>query len=299
MDLTHLQSFYRVVQAGGFSAAAESYGCSKGMLSRHVSALERALQTRLLQRTTRRQHLTEAGHQLYQQAEQIFADLRAAEQEITALTQEESGHLRFTCPASLGDQLIGPVMQAFTARCPQVTVALNFTNRPLDLIAEEHDIALRATPSPPANLSARLLGHLRDVVVVSPRWLMRYGRPASPQQLPVEHCFLQGDNPAWEQWHFRQGAQAVSLTLNGHLRANQYSSLLQLAMADVGIAKCPLLIAAPALQRGELVTLLDDWQTSVHPLYLLHVAQPNVPRKIQIFSGILQQWFQAHPQYLL
>lgn len=299
MDLTHLQSFYRVVQAGGFSAAAESYGCSKGMLSRHVSALERALQTRLLQRTTRRQHLTEAGHQLYQQAEQIFADLRAAEQEITALTQEESGHLRFTCPASLGDQLIGPVMQAFTARCPQVRVALNFTNRPLDLIAEEHDIALRATPSPPANLSARLLGHLRDVVVVSPRWLTRYGRPASPQQLPVEHCFLQGDNPAWEQWHFRQGAQAVSLTLNGRLRANQYSSLLQLAMADVGIAKCPLLIAAPALQRGELVTLLDDWQTSVHPLYLLHVAQPNVPRKIQIFSEILQQWFQAHPQYLL
>ncbi|MGL5769468.1 MAG: LysR family transcriptional regulator, partial [Plesiomonas shigelloides] len=73
MDLTHLQSFYRVVQAGGFSAAAESYDCSKGMLSRHVSALERALQTRLLQRTTRRQHLTEAGHQLYQQAEQIFA----------------------------------------------------------------------------------------------------------------------------------------------------------------------------------------------------------------------------------
>ena len=70
-------------------------------------------------------------------------------------------------------------------------------------------------------------------------------------------------------------------------------------MADVGIAKCPLLIAAPALQRGELVTLLDDWQTSVHPLYLLHVAQPNVPRKIQIFSEILQQWFQAHPQYLL
>ncbi|MGL5401853.1 MAG: LysR substrate-binding domain-containing protein, partial [Plesiomonas shigelloides] len=149
------------------------------------------------------------------------------------------------------------------------------------------------------NLSARLLGHLRDVVVVSPRWLTRYGRPASPQQLPVEHCFLQGDNPAWEQWHFRQGAQAVSLTLNGRLRANQYSSLLQLAMADVGIAKCPLLIAAPALQRGELVTLLDDWQTSVHPLYLLHVAQPNVPRKIQIFSEILQQWFQAHPQYLL
>lgn len=104
MDITHLASFYEVVQRGSFSAAADALGVSKGMLSRHVSALESALNAQLLQRTTRRLSLTEAGRVLHQQAGEIFALAREAEEGIRALTEEDSGRLRFTCPVSTGDR---------------------------------------------------------------------------------------------------------------------------------------------------------------------------------------------------
>lgn len=133
MDIAHLSSFYEVVQRGSFSAAADALGVSKGMLSRHVSALESALNAQLLQRTTRRLSLTEAGRTLYVQAGQIAALARQAEQDIQALTEEDSGRLRFTCPVSTGDRMVSELLARFAEICPGVEVELNFTNAMIDM----------------------------------------------------------------------------------------------------------------------------------------------------------------------
>ncbi len=183
MDITHLASFYEVVQRGSFSAAADALGVSKGMLSRHVSALESALNAQLLQRTTRRLSLTEAGRGLHQQAGEIFALAREAEEGIRALTEEDSGRLRFTCPVSTGDRMVSELLARFAELCPGVQVELNFTNAMIDMSQGENDIALRAMELIPDNLVALPLGRLKDVVVASPALLAREGIPATPYEL--------------------------------------------------------------------------------------------------------------------
>ncbi|MFQ2772434.1 LysR family transcriptional regulator [Aeromonas caviae] len=299
MDITHLASFYEVVQRGSFSAAADALGVSKGMLSRHVSALESALNAQLLQRTTRRLSLTEAGRVLHQQAGEIFALAREAEEGIRALTEEDSGRLRFTCPVSTGDRMVSELLARFAELCPGVQVELNFTNAMIDMSQGENDIALRAMELIPDNLVALPLGRLKDVVVASPALLAREGIPATPYELGGRSCLLQGHNPDWEQWHFRQGEEEARILVQGRMRANHYSTLLQLARAGMGFAKCPLMLVEASLARGELVAVLTEWQTGLHPIHVLHAQQRRVPRKIRLFKQVLAQWFAERPHYLL
>ncbi|MFM5867044.1 LysR family transcriptional regulator [Aeromonas caviae] len=299
MDITHLASFYEVVQRGSFSAAADALGVSKGMLSRHVSALESALNAQLLQRTTRRLSLTEAGRVLHQQAGEIFALAREAEEGIRALTEEDSGRLRFTCPVSTGDRMVSELLARFAELCPGVQVELNFTNAMIDMSQGENDIALRAMELIPDNLVALPLGRLKDVVVASPALLAREGIPATPYELGGRSCLLQGHNPDWEQWHFRQGEEEAHILVQGRVRANHYCTLLQLARAGMGFAKCPLMLVEASLARGELVAVLTEWQTGLHPIHVLHAQQRRVPRKIRLFKQVLAQWFAERPHYLL
>lgn len=299
MDITHLASFYEVVQRGSFSAAADALGVSKGMLSRHVSALESALNAQLLQRTTRRLSLTEAGRVLHQQAGEIFALAREAEEGIRALTEEDSGRLRFTCPVSTGDRMVSELLARFAELCPGVQVELNFTNAMIDMSQGENDIALRAMELIPDNLVALPLGRLKDVVVASPALLAREGIPATPYELGGRSCLLQGHNPDWEQWHFRQGEEEAHILVQGRVRANHYSTLLQLARAGMGFAKCPLMLVEASLARGELVAVLTEWQAGLHPIHVLHAQQRRVPRKIRLFKQVLAQWFAERPHYLL
>ncbi len=299
MDITHLASFYEVVQRGSFSAAADALGVSKGMLSRHVSALESALNAQLLQRTTRRLSLTEAGRVLHQQAGEIFALAREAEEGIRALTEEDSGRLRFTCPVSTGDRMVSELLARFAELCPGVQVELNFTNAMIDMSQGENDIALRAMELIPDNLVALPLGRLKDVVVASPALLAREGIPATPYELGGRSCLLQGHNPDWEQWHFRQGEEEAHILVQGRVRASHYSTLLQLARAGMGFAKCPLMLVEASLARGELVAVLTEWQTGLHPIHVLHAQQRRVPRKIRLFKQVLAQWFAERPHYLL
>ncbi|MEI4986363.1 LysR family transcriptional regulator [Aeromonas caviae] len=299
MDITHLASFYEVVQRGSFSAAADALGVSKGMLSRHVSALESALNAQLLQRTTRRLSLTEAGRVLHQQAGEIFALAREAEEGSRALTEEDSGRLRFTCPVSTGDRMVSELLARFAELCPGVQVELNFTNAMIDMSQGENDIALRAMELIPDNLVALPLGRLKDVVVASPALLAREGIPATPYELGGRSCLLQGHNPDWEQWHFRQGEEEAHILVQGRVRANHYSTLLQLARAGMGFAKCPLMLVEASLARGELVAVLTEWQTGLHPIHVLHAQQRRVPRKIRLFKQVLAQWFAERPHYLL
>lgn len=299
MDIAHLASFYEVVLRGSFSAAADTLGVSKGMLSRHVSALESSLNAQLLQRSTRRLSLTEAGKTLYQQAGEIFALARQAEQDIQALTEEDSGRLRFTCPISTGDRMVSELITRFAALCPGVAVELNFTNQVVDMTQGENDIALRAINEVPDNLVALPLGRLKDVVVASPALVAREGKPATPYELGGLSCLPMGSNPAWEQWHFSRKGEEAHILVQGRVRANQYSTVIELARAGMGYAKCPLVAVDTLLATGELVTVLDDWQSGLHQLHVLHAQQRRVPRKIRLFKQVQAQWFADHPRYLL
>jgi len=223
------------------------------------------------------------------QAGQIFALARQVEQDIQALTEEDSGRLRFTCPVSTGDAMVSELLARFAELCPGVEVELNFTNAMIDMSQGENDIALRAMDQVPDNLVALPLGQLKDVVVASPALLAREGLPATPYELGGRPCLRQGHNPAWEQWHFRKAGEEAHILVQGKVRANHYSTVLQLARAGMGFAKCPLMLVETSLARGELVAVLTDWQTGLHPLHVLHAQQRRVPRKIRLFKQVLAQ----------
>jgi DNA-binding transcriptional LysR family regulator len=178
-------------------------------------------------------------------------------------------------------------------------VELNFTNQMVDMSQGENDIALRAMNEVPDNLVALPLGRLKDVVVASPALVAREGRPATPYELSGRSCLLQGHNPAWEQWHFIREGEEAHILVQGRVRANHYSTVLQLARAGMGYAKCPLMLVESLLTAGELVTVLDDWQSGLHQLHVLHAQQRRVPRKIRLFKQVLAQWFAERPNYLL
>jgi DNA-binding transcriptional LysR family regulator/preprotein translocase subunit Sec61beta len=224
---------------------------------------------------------------------------REAEEGIRALTEEDSGRLRFTCPVSTGDRMVSELLARFAELCPGVQVELNFTNAMIDMSQGENDIALRAMELIPDNLVALPLGRLKDVVVASPALLAREGIPATPYELGGRSCLLQGHNPDWEQWHFRQGEEEAHILVQGRVRANHYSTLLQLARAGMGFAKCPLMLVEASLARGELVAVLTEWQTGLHPIHVLHAQQRRVPSKIRLFKQVLAQWFAERPHYLL
>ena len=127
----------------------------------------------------------------------------------------------------------------------------------------------------------------------------REGRPATPYELSGRSCLLQGHNPAWEQWHFIREGEEAHILVQGKVRANHYSTVLQLARAGMGYAKCPLMLVESLLTAGELVTVLDEWQSGLHQLHVLHAQQRRVPRKIRLFKQVLAQWFAERPNYLL
>ena len=297
MDIAQLESFYQVVRHGSFSAAADALDVSKGALSRHVTALEASLCAQLLQRTTRRLVLTEAGQSLYAQAGQIFALKLHAEQSVRALTEEESGVLRFTAPVSTGERLVADLVARFGQLCPQVRLELDLSNAPQDLSLGQSDLALRAMERLPEDLVARHIGRLKDLVVASPALLARVGAPQTPFELAARPCLLQGSNPAWDEWCLLRQGEEARVTVQGTVRVNHYGSALRLAEAGVGLAKAPLLLVEEALAAGRLVQVLPEWHGALHPLYLLHAPQRPLPAKLRRFKELILAWFEDHPHY--
>ena len=202
MNLSYLQSYCAVINSGSFAAAADALLVSKGLVSRHVQHLEADLGVVLLHRTTRVIRMSEAGQKLYNEAQKIFSIATQVQRDITDLTQEASGLLRFTASVSIGDRIIQDVLPAFREQCPEVVLELNFSNRALDLASGENDIALRAFETLSDLAVAKSIGKIRNVLVASPRYLAGRTELISINQLSEHNCILSSHQERWNMWHF-------------------------------------------------------------------------------------------------
>jgi len=280
--MANIEALVAVVEAGTFSAAGDRLGVAKSVISRRVSQLEQHLGSRLLNRTTRRLVLTDAGRHFYQRAAQILADLDDAEQDVASETAGLRGALRLAAPLSFGLAHLSEALTAFLERHPAIELYLDLNDRSINLVEEGFDLAVRIGDLRDSTLIARRLGTSRTVTCASRAYLERHGIPRHPDEL-TRHIGLQYSNTSYRrQWQYE--------TPDGHtlhaqpqirMRANNGEALACAAAAGIGITAGPTFILARYMEEGRLQRILTDFG---QPSTGIHVVTPPgrlVPRRVQ------------------
>jgi DNA-binding transcriptional LysR family regulator len=290
LDLNAALVLVRVVQAGSFRAAAQALGMPKTTVSRKVSELEAQLGVQLLQRTTRRHSLTDAGVAFVEEAEAAIARLEAAQEAVAELQREPRGTLRVTTAVTIGELFLAPVLAEFLEAFPAVDVLLQLTDRPVDLVAERFDVAIRAGVLPESSLIAIRLGSSTFRVVASPAYLTRHGTPQRPSDLTSHAClrFTRSGLEVRSNWPFGSGARASEVPVAGRLVSDDFVVLRTAAEQGLGIARLPGLLVHESIQAGRLVALLDDQAPPADPLHLLYPGGGRLPARTRAFIDFVQ-----------
>ena len=294
--LTALRVFHAIAEQGSFVAAAERLAISPAMASKHIGALERELGTRLMQRTTRRLTLTEAGQDYAQRAAIILAQLEEAAAAAMQQGQEARGTLRLAAPLSFGMRHLGPWLEQLQQQHPQLRLELELSDRQVDLVEEGFDLALRISTQPlSGGLIARPLATLDTLVCAAPDYLARHGSPQHPQQLGSHACLRYRQQQSQAVWQFRHGGEALQVAVSGPLEANNGDVLVDAACAGMGIVYQPRFLLAAALARGQLQPLLPGYQTLQAEVYAVYPARRYLPMKVQVLLQCLQQQLSQPP----
>ena len=274
-DLNAMLLFAKVVEHGSYSAAARATGLQTSKLSRRIAELERQLGVRLLQRTTRRVSVTDVGQSYYLHCAALAAEAAAAQDAIDRTRSTPQGLVRMSCPISLIEGAVGPILARFLMLHPLVRVYVDMTNRRVDLIEEGFDIALRVR-TPPLEASELAMRRISDnfaMVVASPALLEQYPRPVHPRdlaRLPTVSMTTPGDQYVW---HFReQDGTAIAVTHTPRLMTDSFKALHEAATAGVGVAYLPQFVAEESVSSGALQRVLPEFSL---PPGVLHAVFPS------------------------
>ncbi|WP_114153636.1 LysR substrate-binding domain-containing protein [Chromobacterium haemolyticum] len=275
-DLNDLLYFAKVVEHGGFMAAGRVLGIPKSRLSRRVAELEQRLGVRLLQRTTRRLSLTEIGQQYYQHCQAMLEEAEAADEAIARSSAEPRGLIKVSCPELLSKTLLAPALPRFMARHPLLRVQLDSSNRRVDLIEEGVDVAIRVRNviEDSANLVVRRLATALTSLVASPALLAERPAPRHPADMAGWPALTMSRPDGRGQWALLdQAGHAYTVQIDSpRLMTDDLIVLRDAAIAGLGVAALPELVCHEALQSGQLVRLLPDYDI---PWGILHAAFPT------------------------
>lgn len=295
--LTSLEVFNKVVESASFSEAARQLGLSRAMASKHVQSLENRLGIRLLNRTTRRLSLTEAGSDFYNRTAQIVADLEDAEAKAADLHLTPRGVLKVNAPLSFALSQLGPILPAFLADHPEVQINLTLNDRIVDLVDEGYDMAIRVGRLADSSLIARKLARCRMALCASPGYLKRHGTPKTPEDLSRHNCLGYTYSARPNQWEFDGPAGHVTVPIKGNLLANNGDILRDAAIADEGIVIQPTFIVGSDLCAGKLVPLLPDWRVPDIAVYAVYPENRHVAAKVRSFVDFLVKRFGPEPPW--
>ena len=289
--LKSLTTFVQVVETGGFSAAARRLDMSPTMASEHVQALEQQLGARLLQRTTRKVGLTEAGQAYYEHAARILAELQDADRAVGALQSTPRGRLRLHVGTHIV-RFVAPVLSEYMALYPDLSVELSTGERMVDLVEEGFDLAIRATVPADSSLVIRQLSAWRHVPCCSPSYLETHEAPRAPADLAQHNCLRYAFYPYGDEWRFSgPGGGPVSARVRGSLRTNSAEALRIAALHGIGIFLAPSFLIADDLEEGRLVALLADYRPVAFAINAIYPSRAHVPAKIRGFIDLAVERF--------
>lgn len=280
--LTSLTAFVRVVDSGGFSAAARKLNMSTTMVSNHVQSLEDRLGVRLLQRTTRKVSLTDVGRAYYDRCIQILADIEQADDLAGAQQQTPRGTLRIYSATHIV-QFVSPVVAEFLALYPEVKVDLQMGERNIDMIDEGFDIAVRLTPPPDSSLIVRSLATWRHVLCCSHDYIEKHGRPQALAELADRNC-LRHVNYPYDEWRFtdRKGVPA-SVKVAGNLMTNSGETIRKVALEGGGISLAAGFLVHDDLEAGRLVRLLPEYRPLELAMNAVYPHRHHLSAKVRTF----------------
>ncbi|WP_445143555.1 LysR family transcriptional regulator [Dyella sp. Tek66A03] len=283
LDLNDVALFVHVVRGGSFAAAARQLGMPSNTVSRHIQALEQQLGVRLLQRSTRRLTLTDAGSNFYARSADQIQALADAAQEVGEAGQRASGKVRVAAPADFFRWFPVAWMGDFLAAHPKVRLEFVLGDDKADLIAQGIDVAIRAGMELEPTLVARQIGTFHSTLVASPDYLAGRGLPASVAALASHDCIVLPRASGTAVWQLTgpEGVQEVEVT--GRFHANTIQVLLDATLAGLGISLLPSLITAPYVRDGELVELLPGHGTDGLGIHIVYLSRRQLPRAVTAF----------------
>lgn len=288
-----MHTFIRVVESGGISAAADRLGIAKSAVSRRLQELENRLDAQLLQRTTRRIHLTDAGREFYERSLRILEELEEAELSLQSGQQSLSGRLRINAPHSLGLRHLLPVLQILQGQHPQLVFDLDLEDREINLIEEGVDVLLRVGRLEDSTLVARRLCPIRFLYVAAPDYLAGRGEPKHPDELAAHDGIGYNLVPEAHQWANTDEAHRPHIRLN----TNNGDMILHALEAGMGIASLPTFICYEAIAAGRLKPVLRDYSQPPLELYALTSSRRHLPLRVRALIDFLMEWLADTPPW--
>ncbi len=288
-DTVTLETFVAVVEAQGFTRAAARLETTAGAVSRRISALEAHLGLRLLNRTTRRFSLTEAGEHYFRDVSAILQALTEAQDRASHLAEAPGGNLRVAVPLSFGVRALAPLLPAFLARYPNLHVTLDLDDRMVDILATGADLALRIGSLADSSLVARRITEFRRVLCAAPGYLARRGEPATPADLVGHACLHYSNVAPRDEWTLIGPHGPETVVVTGPLCANNGDLLRQAAIAGLGIVALPEFLLGDDLAVGRLVPILTGYGTAPLACSALWPSRQFVPAKVRVFVEFLAE----------
>lgn len=286
MQWEGVSEFVFVAENESFTQASKKMSISTAQVSRQVSALEKRLNVKLFYRTTRKVSLTEEGHVFYQHCRSVLDGLEEAERAITNLQSRPQGKVKLTAPVTYGEQQILPLVNNFMRLYSDVEVSAYLSNRQLDLVDEGFDLAIRLGKLTDSSMMAKKLGKRISHVCASPDYLNKYGIPHTLSELEQHRC-LSG---TLDYWRFREAGKERNIRVAGNLRYNSGVGLTDAALKGLGIVQLPDYYVRHHLERGELVTLLDQYSVPDEGIWAVYPHNRQLSPKIRLLVDYLAEY---------
>ncbi|WP_321886989.1 LysR family transcriptional regulator [Paraburkholderia bannensis] len=281
--------FVRVVVCANFTRAADTLGMPRSSVSAAIQELENRVGTRLLNRTTRKVTTTQDGAALYDRCLRLIADVEETENLFRSADVSSAGTLRVDMPSRIGRLIVTPALPAFLDAYPQIDVEINATDRPVDLIEERIDCALRVGTLNESELIARPIGTLALINVASPAYLARHGTPRDPDDLAY-HTPIGYASPASGRlapWEWVDGDRTRTLAIKGRVTVNNAEAYIACCLTGLGLIQIPAYDVEAHIRAGELVEVLPGYRAPPMPVTLLYLHRQYLSRRFQVFAD----WF--------
>lgn len=289
-DLNDLYYFAAVVDHGGFAAAERALGIPKSRLSRRISALEAELGVRLLQRSTRRFAVTDVGTSVHRHAQSMLAEAQAAREVVDRLSAEPRGSVRVSVPVSMAQQHMPKLLPEFLALHPKVRVQMLVSNRRVDVINEGVDVAIRVRSKldDDGSLVMRSFGQIQELLVASPAYLDRAGRPQTPEELSDHVTLSVNEDEARQRWELHgPDGEVRRVELQPRVTGFDFPMMLAMAEGGIGITLMPETICAEAVRSGALEVVLPDWRLPQGIAHLVFASRRGMLPAVRVFIDYL------------
>ena len=287
--LKQIETFVAAATRGSLTAAAVAEGIAPAVIGRRIDALEQRLGVKLLLRTTRRITLTHEGSAFLEDCQRLLGDLANAEASVSAGGVKASGHLRITAPAGFGRRHVAPLVPAFLAQHPEVSLSLNLSDRVVDIVNEGFDCAVRVGDLPDSSLVSVRLADNRRLCVATPEYLQRAGTPATPSELSRHACLsLSSDASQTRGWAFLVDGAVTHLRPAASLDCSDGQVLHEWCLRGLGIAWRSTWEVQSDVASGKLVALLEDFAAPANGIYAMFAQRKHLPLRVRLWIDFIK-----------